>query len=94
MSDGFIETGEEVVMALKQTGIGLNDAEAVKAMEEILLTAVKVITEMRIKPAQRIRRAYTMGMWAGMRIAAKQTEANLAAMKAAEKKPNIVETDN
>ena len=94
MADGFVETGEEVVMALKQTGINLEDQAAVKIMEDALISTVKALTEMKIKPAQRIRRAYCMGIWVGMRLAAKQTQANLAAMKDAEKKPNVIETEN
>ena len=92
--DGWVETGEEIVMALKQTGIAFEDKYVVDTMEDIVKTMIKAITEMRVTPARRLRRAYAMGMWAGMKIAAKQTQANLAAMKEAEKKPNIIETDN
>jgi sulfopyruvate decarboxylase TPP-binding subunit len=92
--DGYVETGEEIVMALKQTGISMDDKYVVETMEDIVKTMVTAIAEMRITPARRIRRAYAMGLWAGMRIAAKQTQANLAAMKEAEKKPNIIETEN
>jgi sulfopyruvate decarboxylase TPP-binding subunit len=92
--DGWVETGEEIVMSLKQTGISIDDKYAIDVMEDALKSVVKALQEMRITPARRIRRAYAMGMWAGMRIAAKQTQANLAAMKEAEKKPNIIETEN
>jgi hypothetical protein len=92
--DGFVENGEEVVMALKQTGINLEDQAAVAIMEDALLSTVKALTEMKISPARRIRRGYCMGIWVGLRFAAKQTQANLEAMKDAEKKPNVIETEN
>ena len=70
MSDGYIESGTELLMFVKETGIADHDQDAVKALDGIMKDLVKEFTEQRITPARRIKRAYGTGFIHGLKFAA------------------------
>ena len=69
MANGFIETGQEVMWALKQGSIVDADREAGEAMEQSMRALVGDILLSEGTTEQKVRRGYTSGVLHGIRIA-------------------------
>lgn len=81
MSDGYIETGEDVLLFIKQTGLTDGDREAIDAMEKGIVDIVKTINDLRMPPKRKIRIGYCAGILAGMKIIATMSQLKLKQMR-------------
>ena len=81
MSDGFTETGEELLMHIKQSGLADHDADAVRAIEDVVKAILTEASGWRIKPERKLRRVYMAGVFSGIKIMATMSRLKLEQMR-------------
>lgn len=81
MADGYIETGQEVMYALKQGSIVESDNEAGEAMEQAMRSLLKDVIASKGSKEQKLRRMYTAGVLGGIRIASVWSQLKLKQLR-------------